>query len=160
MIIARMIETGPTPKLMARERNNVNREVMRDLGNYWHDNFRAKHFTREGAFEYGYALRSRGYMIRKAKVKGHQDPLVWSGLSRELSRIKDIRPTATSALSKVRVILHTPALNFIPKGGNINLRDEMTRVSEREITTLGEVVLNSAAKRYNALTGSTTTRIG
>jgi hypothetical protein len=159
MIIANITTSGYMPKLAIRKQNNIRRESMREVGTYWHGHFREKHFTREGASEYGYAQRSRGYMIAKARVKHHQDPLVWSGESREQSRALHVVPTATQAEAKVKVILHTPKLNYIPKGGTINLRDEMTRVSQREVTVLAGVAGDSLDRQFNALSDRSTTRI-
>jgi hypothetical protein len=76
------------------------------VGEYWHQTILPKHFTREGDREYGYAPRTRAYMIRKARKFGHQDPLVFSGeLKREAFRICDVRNTSKGA----KVVLHVPA---------------------------------------------------
>jgi hypothetical protein len=48
----------------------------------WHDKFMKRHFTRSGFTLYKYASRSILYNRRKLKSKGHQLPLVWTGVSR------------------------------------------------------------------------------
>lgn len=155
-----MRERGFTPKLALKKLREINVVTMTELGNYWHDNFRDKHFTPAGAREYGYAPRNVAYMIKKAKKWGHRNPLEWSGKSRALSRIKDIRTAGTTAArGRVRVVLHMPALNFIPKGGSINMNDEMTRVSQAEIQKLGEIAADSLDRQFNALTETSTRRI-
>lgn len=153
-------ETGCTPRLAKKAINDIARETVREMGAYWHDHFREKHFTQAGAREYGYATRQRGYMIAKARIHHHQNPLEFTGLSHALSKIKDIRATATSKEAKVRVVLHTPALNFIPRGGSINMRDEMTRISRDEAEQLARIAGQSQERQYNALNQTTTTTIG
>jgi len=159
MISAVIRERGFTPRLALRKLKEINKVVGEEVGSYWHDHFRAKHFTQAGAREYGYEKRNVRYMIKKARKWGHRDPLVWSGLSRMLSKIKDIKTTSTSARARVRVVLHTPTLNFIPSGGHINMRDEMTRVSRPEIEKLAEVAADSIDRQLSALTETSTRRI-
>lgn len=153
-------ENGFSPKIAKSKQREINKDVMEEVGEYWHDHFRAKHFTREGAAEYGYKPRSKGYMVKKAKLKGHQDPLVFSGMSRALSAIKDVRPFSPSAeRAYVRVVLHTPALNLIPTGGTINLREEMERVSATELSVLSSVAAASSERQLSALRDNSTTTI-
>lgn len=148
---------GWTPKISKQEQRKINRVVLAEIGEYWHDHFRAKHFTREGAAEYNYAPRSKGYMIRKAKVKGHQDPLVYSGMSRALAAIKDVRPFSPSAdRAYVHVVIHAPTLNLIPTGGTINLREEMERVSQGELAVLSGVLARAKQREEDALRDTST----
>ncbi len=161
MITTTVVEKGATPRnlLKGRALNNVVRAMVYDMGVHWHVHFREKHFTQAGAAEYGYTPRTKGYMIRKARVMHHQNPLEFSGRSRALSAIRDVRPTATKGEGKVRVVLHTPALNFIPKGGRINLRDEMTRVSGREVVDIAKVASDSETREMRNVNETTTTVI-
>ena len=162
MMTTVVTEVGATARnlLKGRALNDVMRETVREMGVYWHGHYLPKHFTPAGAAEYGYTPRTKGYMIRKARVKHHQNPLEYSGESKaRATMIRDVRPTATRNNVKVRVVLHTPALNFIPKGGRINLRDEVTRVSDREANTLGEVAGRAEVRELNALKVTTTTTI-
>ena len=132
--------TGAVPgkPLTTAALNRVKRPVWRSAGLLWHNEMRAAHFTVEGGRRLGYARRKgegesgkrfwHSYTGQKQKRKGHQRPLVWSGESERLSRERDVRATSTGA----RVVLHTPGLNRRPKGGRINLREEMTRVTAEE----------------------------
>lgn len=148
-------ENGWSPKIAKRELNNINKGTMQDVGEYWHNHFREKHFTTAGAREYGYAPRARGYMIAKAKKKGHQLPLVWTGVSRLRSMFPRIVATASKANAKVRIVLNMPQLNRIPR-----LREEMERVSQRELSILGNVVVESQERRHSALKDTSVTTIG
>ena len=159
MISFTMRERGFSPKVALRKLKEINKTAALVVGNYWHDHFRAKHFTPAGAREYGYQPRNVGYMIKKAKKWGHRNPLEWSGESKSQSRVKDIRATSTSARARVRVVMHMPKLNFIPRGGSINMNDDMTRVSQAEVAKLAEVAADSIDAQLSVLTDNSTRRI-
>ena len=77
-------------------------DAWEHAGAFWHRNILPKHFTTAGAAEYGYAKRTKNYMIRKARKQGHQVPMVWSGATRKAAiRTRDVRVTSTGA----RVVL-------------------------------------------------------
>lgn len=131
---------GPTPDLMVRELNNINREAARLMGEYWHVKFFPKHFTHRGATEYGYAKRNTHYERRKYKKFGHTYPLTFTGASKARASSPRIVATAKRGEAKVRVLMNAPTLNLIPTGGRINLRTELTTVSEPEAQEMaGEV---------------------
>jgi len=54
-------------------------KAMEAAGRSWHTDVVPGHFEPGAAGRYNYQQRHRLYMIRKAKEKGHQKPLVWSG---------------------------------------------------------------------------------
>lgn len=157
-------ERGPTPKLAMRQMNQVQREVGEELGDHWHQHFRPKHFTHAGATEYGYTPRQFEYTRRKFKTEGHTLPLVGPDKrgevhSKDASRIRDVRVTATKGEAKIRVVLHTPKLNFRPEGGRIDLRDEMSRISANEGKQLAHIAGVQQAKRFRDLRNTTSTTI-
>ena len=122
---------GKTGPIMRR----IMKQVWEEVGVLWQQEMLPKHFTEEGAREYRYQPRTPKYMQRKMREKGHQDPLVFSGRSRFLSKIPDIRPTSKG----VRIVIRVPALNFRPKPGAPPMRQELTRMSSndrRRITRL------------------------
>jgi len=115
-----------------REWRPLIKSAWERTGQYWHKAILPKHFTFMGAREYGYAPRSIGYMIRKARVMGHRRPLVWSGTSERLAkRIRNVRATPEGA----RVVVTAPALNFWRKtttaltGASPNMRRELMAIS-------------------------------
>lgn len=131
---------GPTPDLLVRELNNINREAARLMGEYWHQRFFPKHFTHRGATEYGYAKRNVHYERRKYKKFGHTYPLTFTGDSKARASHPRIKATAKRGEAKVRVLMNAPTLNLRPTGGRINLRQELTTVSQAEANELaGEV---------------------
>jgi len=60
------------------------KEAYADLGIMWHTDMLPHHFTTDAARVYQYQPRVRKYMIKKARYKGHQRPLVWSGESMQM----------------------------------------------------------------------------
>jgi len=135
---------GPTPKLLARELNNINREAARAMGQFWHSRYFKKHFTLAGASEYGYAPREgsaarpgprgfkRSYTGKKLARVGHTRPLEYTGESRERASHPRIVATARRGEAKVRVIMNAPTFNFRRPGSSIDMRKELTTVSRPE----------------------------
>jgi hypothetical protein len=168
--------TGAVPELLLSERraqgrwNTIRREAWIVAGNYWHREFRPKHFTKAGAREYGYMPRAgesgntrpkfaQSYTGRKLKKMGHTRPLVWSGTSETLSKIRVVRATATKTKSKAEVVLRTPGLNRQHKDSQIPMRDEMTAVSQAEARKLIEVFDNEVGRQLAAIHTQQTTQI-
>lgn len=166
MLLIKVTETGTTPRRYLAERNRIHKEMWRALGEHWHRYQRPKHFTRAGAAEYAYAPRSgdpgrphpkgffRSYQGRKQRRFGHMLPLVYTGLSRNLTRLRDVRPTGKG----VRVVMRAPALNLRPRGGHIHMRDELTTISQRDakaLVNVGERRLGSLFARSSNLRRTT-----
>lgn len=132
--------TGAVPvdlRFKQRDWNKIVRKAWTAVGRYWHQNFRKKHFTKEGARVYGYAKRSDAYTRRKQREKGHQLPLVWSGRSRGQTKVANVKARATRKKSGVRVSMNAPTLNL---GGRRWGGPELTTVSAPEMQRLIEVL--------------------
>lgn len=155
----RVIEIGPTPRAIKSELGRATIAALRQIGALWHSRFRPKHFTHAGAKEYGYTRR-RGedstfgsksfwgsYTGRKFNRYRHTLPLVYSGLSRRLTAVRDIRATR----KRVRIVMPAPALNLRPRNGRIRMREEMTRVSRREADFLTETFEGRINREFNAI---------
>jgi len=148
LVKLKMVYTGAVPGLAVREVNTIKRRAFFGGGVQWHKQFRPKHFTRAGASEYGYAPRSgergntprggfrRSYTGRKLKQFGHTRPLEFSGEAKALTRMRDVRATATRKRSRVRVVLHANKLNWRNPDSEINMADELRRISAAERTQL------------------------
>lgn len=134
--------------------NKLARESWQEVGHWWHETIRPKHFTAEGKAEYQYAPRSgersgsggkafwRSYTGRKLRSKGHTLPLVFTGELRARSAVARIQTFATSSGAGVRIFLpQAQKANFRNKHSSIDMRDELTRVSLREA--------DEAARRYD-----------
>ena len=116
----------------------------------WHSEFLGEHFKMSAFRRYGYLAR-RGqtgdqnskhfrdsYSGRKLRTKGHMLPLVFSGLTKNLSAWPDIRANGKLA----RVVL--------PRGFNrknphsrINMREEITTILPSESKTMVRTVAES-----------------
>lgn len=125
------------------------------MGKHWFTNFRDKHFTEAGAAEYGYTKRKgenlargskkwkRSYMGQKWRKHKHQLPLVFSGEARRLSRIGRIAATAKG----VRVLMpRLGKLNYRHPKSKVDMRREMTTISNREVEKLVQVGDRAMAK--------------
>lgn len=148
-------ETAAAAGLKKREVNKRLKRTWGSTGKYWHARFSGKHFTQRGAREYGYARRKRRYTARKKKKFGHTRPLVYSGETMRGTRTRTIRATRHG----VRVSLpKTQALNFRPKGGRINMRQEMQTVSSREEKLIGRHIEKTLTRQMKKGGASKTRR--
>lgn len=126
--------------------NQIISAVYAAIGATWHQEMRPRHFTNAAYAMYGYRSRSAKYNKGK-KVKL---PLVYSGQGRastSASRIVGTRNGAKVIMPAARVF------NFIPKGWNKPLRDELLKVAsseyrqmERQAKSLLKQALSSKAK--------------
>jgi hypothetical protein len=150
--------------------NDLKRAAFHAVGEHWYQTMRPKHFTKEGAKEYGYAPRKgeqkgigrkafwRSYAGRKRRMaskQGEKDlPLVYSKETRDVLT-KFRRIVATSKGVKIKF----PAarkLNLRPKGGTINMAKEFTTVSQRELGELASLFDAWMARRLRAFQKSLT----
>lgn len=67
------------PARKAEEVHPATVATLRSIGEWWHSERAPVHFTPAAMALYNYQPRTRLYQIRKAKTKGHQNPLEWSG---------------------------------------------------------------------------------
>lgn len=149
---------GAHPLKRAVWNSQVIKPTLEVAGVYWHSKLRAKHFTAEGAQEYGYTKRKgeliprgskrfrRSYTGRKLAMKGHTRPLVFSGEGEALSRIQDVRATA----KRVRVILPRK-FNFRHPKSQVDMRAELTAISQADEKQLGTVADKEVHARLNAV---------
>lgn len=119
-------------------------------GTFWHRALRPKHFTKAGAREYWYTPRKGeagsgepfkkgkhlSYTAAKLRRHGHTLPLVFSGELRLKSRMARIAATSKG----VRVVLPSAQkANLRHPESQINMREELTRVSSREVIEIARV---------------------
>lgn len=84
-----------------RNHNKIMNILFRDVATRHRDvrlprRFRKGPKTREGG-EYGFDRRTLKYQRRKRRKKGHLNPNVWSGETRELAKSAKVRATAKRA---------------------------------------------------------------
>jgi hypothetical protein len=166
MLGIRFVKKGPVA-LKRNEWNAIKRDIYEELGVHWHDEFRPKHFTNRGATEYGYTPRQgenmgkdtkgffRTYTGRKLRKFGHTRPLVKTGVSEKLCKIRDVRATRNG----VRVVIHARTFNRTNPGTQINMREEITAFSDREDRELGRVGNDGIQRQLDQFKRTETTTI-
>jgi hypothetical protein len=77
-------------------------DALAQVGLYWHQNIMPGHFEQGAAAKYAYAPRTRKFMITKARKKGHQRPLTFTGVSENLA---SLWPKIKKSEARVTVIL-------------------------------------------------------
>jgi hypothetical protein len=130
------------------------RNGMADAGLFWHTHFLPMHFTTAAAGRYPYEDRTQRYMIRKGRVKGHRNPLEYSGtLKRLVTGHAEIR--ATSRGVRVRMTgppwLRKPGR---PTEGQPDLGAELTMTNQAEMQ---ELAVGLDRRFYNDLMQNRTT---
>lgn len=153
-------ERGATPGILAKEWRAIAKTAWRETGIVFHQSFLPKRFTHEGARLLGYTRRKgellkgtkrywRTYTGRKEKKFGHTLPLVYSGESRQLARIRDVRATSNGA----KVVLNARKLNFKHPKSTIRMNEEIRRVAPVEAEKLSvfhDIHLDGALKAITA----------
>lgn len=76
------VEWRRAPRGLAKEHKQADREAKRHLNYYWWLHLLPTKFIPSAVQRYRYKPRTRGYQIRKAKIKGHNRPMEWSGTLR------------------------------------------------------------------------------
>lgn len=96
------------PKAVATEFKARLKDELDALGRRWHRDILPHHFEVSAGQRYGYQPRTRAYMIRKAKVKHHQKPLVWSGRTetgmRQQARISVVKSTVKVTMTAAKFL--------------------------------------------------------
>jgi len=156
MITITMTETGATPKIARRELNKLYKKMFMAGAGWWHGRFEKKHFTARGAAQYKYRRRSKKYTAKKQRIFGHTLPLVFTGQSRILASIRDIRGTAKGA----RAVIHARGLNRRPRNApGKSMREEMTTVSRSEERSIFRRMEDDLTRSFGRISARSTKRI-
>ena len=143
--------TGVLADLHGFTKRRFNNEVLKPcneaMGLYWHKKIRRKHFTEEGAREYGYTKRKgerhprfsgkwrSSYAGKKFKKVGHNLPLVYTGATRNSAHMARIAPTSKLA----RIYYNLPVLNYRQPTSQVRMREEFSMISEQDNAALARV---------------------
>ena len=167
MLTVKITYSGAAPALAKRALNKLYKKSFAIAAGVWHTRFHRKHFTHAGAREYRYDPRqgermTRGskrhrasYTARKERLFGHTLPLVWSGASRKLASIKDVRATS----KRGRVVIHARGLNRPRRGGKKSMREEMTTLAVREERTMLDRFARARMVRLSRVRGKRTRKL-
>ena len=132
-------ERGATPGILAKEWRAVSKVAWRETGVVFHRDYLPKRFTHEGARLLNYTRRKgelmkgskrywRTYTGRKERRFGHTLPMVYTGESRQLARVRDVRSTSNG----VKVVLNARKLNFRHPKSQVRMNIEIRRVAPVE----------------------------
>jgi hypothetical protein len=147
-------ETGAST-IAPKDVNEAVRKELHGAGEYWHKNFRKRHFHSSAFTYYRYTPRKKRYQWKKLRRGLGNNPLVFTGISKRLSEGKTIRATP----SKVDVVMPTRAFNFKAKGSQVDMRDEFTQINEQEHAEIDSRMEAGLTKTLMGWKGKRTTRI-
>jgi hypothetical protein len=157
MIISfRVKKTGWIAGLPQRKYRAVLRKAFKEAATFWHRVLRPKHFTHAGATEYGYEPRSQRYTWRKLKTFGHTFPLVFTGESRERTRIRRITGTYKGS----KVIMNAPSLNYRHPNRSRTMREELTTISMKEGKRIAKLIARRLEVGFNAIRTRRVRKVG
>lgn len=97
---------------------------------YWHKRFMPGHFKASASRKYGYQERTFKYTKRKRRQKGHNLPLVWTGISRFRAQMH-FKATGTSERGR-GALKSMPAYFYQYRGKGPNKRDELLTTTDVE----------------------------
>lgn len=156
--------TGAVPGIARKLLPGIKKTAYGAAGVDWHRTARPKHFTKAGASEYGYAPRKgeagnphrggfrRSYTGQKLAKMGHTRPLVYTGQSMALTRLRDVRATSTGA----RVVMNAPGLNRRNPASKVNPRAELTALSDADRDRAARTIDQSMDASFKAITTTET----
>jgi hypothetical protein len=127
----------------------------------WWQQFLPMHFLTSAVAKYGYQKRTRDYMITKARVKGHQNPLVWSGtMQRMLTGGITIKPLGSGPPGAKGTMTGPRWMGWrrwAAQGGrgmgSPDMKKELTTIAPAELAVLREVVKRVGMERLRQIRG-------
>lgn len=150
-------ERGPTPRGFAKQRRAMQKESWGQLGTEYRRKYLPRRFTVHGSLELDYKRRTWNYQARKRRLLGHNDPLVYSGETRNLVLAgNDVRSTSNG----VRIPLKgARKLNRNNPKSDIQMHMEIRRISRREAGSLARYFDKSLDEQLNKDQATTTTKV-
>ncbi len=125
------------------------REALRTALVYWRRTYAKEHFEPGAVNRYNYQSRTKLYMLRKARVKKHQKPLVWSGTLRQMVLGQFPQPRVTRSGSEIKghMALRVPTYTYYTKTKSGTPAppkyDELVATNDQEADTMAQIVLET-----------------
>lgn len=141
--ITSVSEGGPETWVRVAKRDIADAAV--EVGKIWFRHTLPEHFETSAVNKYGYQPRTAKYMKRKARQKGHQRPLTWSGEMRtEILSYERVDRTRHGAAVK----LYGPRYFFAFRKdyGQADKAAEVTRVTVAEEQAMASMIGRMAAR--------------
>lgn len=117
--------------------NKSVKHALNIVGHHWHSKILPRHFETSAVAKYGYQKRTKKYQIRKARQKGHQRPLEFSGQLKE-AVLRRARIISTS--KRVKVHLKGPKYLWKYQANQPDKARELTATTESEVKELADVL--------------------
>lgn len=117
-----------------RDFNQLSEIAFTDIATYFHANMRADRFTSRHAQIVGYTPRKPSYERKKKALMRHNNPLVWSGKSRDAS-MTGVTIRTSGKQAEVRY----PSLRGLNRkhpASQVNMVQDFIKMSNREVATL------------------------
>ena len=153
MTVTGKIEYTGSPRALAKARRGAVKDANKDAVRFWHRRYQPEHFTESATKRYKYRSRTEKYMRRKARIKGHQRPLVWSGRTMLLVA-STLRVTGTS--KRATGSMSAPALNWKPE---LRMREELITTVRSERETMAQRHVRQITRQLNGVQTRETKRV-
>ena len=139
-------ERGNTPRGMKKAYRAASKKAWYAVALRFHVEMRDKRFTPEHAREAGYTLRKgegqpresksfrQSYTGRKLRMKGHTNPLEFSGETRRAVRTTSITATSNGGKASYR---GASKFNFRHPKSRVRMSEEFRRITRAEAIELG-----------------------
>jgi hypothetical protein len=157
-------ERGATPRKLRKAYNQAGKESWLQTAAEFHSNYRDKRFTVAHGRAAGYQPRAgenlpfgskafwRSYYGRKIRQKGTRAPLVWSGKTRDATRLgfrlSSTRNVGRVAYASARVFNYRPFM-----------AEEFRRITREEAGELAKFFDEQLSQRLGAFSEASTTKV-
>ncbi len=136
-----LIFPGKTPRGMANAAKEARQKANLSVAEFWREKLFPKHFTTQGAQEYGYQPRTAKYQARKFRRFGHSNPLTYTGESKENTMSQYVIKVSPNRLE---VRMPSPrAWNLSRRANMPNLREEALKASDSDLEILAKVAFKT-----------------
>lgn len=123
---------------------------------YWRDHFMPLHFQSGARKRYAYTPRTAGYMKRKARSKGHQKDLVWTGSSERMiignPQKGRIRKRNGGYGAEVPIVAPKYFFQYNPRNKFIDKPKELTQLAAAELNFLAKNIERRIGVLFDAMT--------
>jgi|SRR5579859_1547034 len=148
-----LVKVESTTRFGREAWRDISKETWSEVGDKWHEEILPRHFDLSAMAEYGYAPRTRKYMIQKASAKGHQNPLTYKGdLQAQVTRLRDVSAISSRGSDEGGVNVRVSGPRYLhqrPQPGQPNLAAELSAVSQRDADALAAFMDERITEKLN-----------
>lgn len=146
MRLTAKLEYRGSPEALKKELRPAAERGLREIGEFWHQEYLPLHFRSFARHRYNYEKRSPSYNQQKSRIWGHRLPLVWSGTMREeLLGMAEIRANS----KRVKIKLDANALRFSRRANYPDMRAEVAAIAPEEPQRFAELLDENVTQQLN-----------